>query len=55
MDRRFTQKHPILIRGVRYVLPWRRMVSKVRCGIFPEIVVSMETVTQAEHSLQEII
>ena len=52
----FTQKYLyIFIWDARHVLLWRRTVSKVRCGIFPEIVVSMETVTQAEHSFLEII
>lgn len=46
-------KNPIFIRDARHVLPWRRTVSNVRRGIFPEIVVSMETVTQADYSIQE--
>lgn len=46
-------KNPIFIGDVRHALPWRRAVSNVRCGIFPEIVVSMETVTHADNSIQE--
>lgn len=47
------KKNPIFVRDARHVLPWRRTVSNVRRGIYPEIVVSMETVTQADYSIQE--
>lgn len=52
---RFYTKISHIYTGRKACVAMETDVSKVRCGIFPEIVVSMETVTQAEHCFLEII